>query len=192
MISHIAGKILYRGVAALVIDVGGVGYNVHVSGEFLGVTREGDSVSVWIHTAMRDSSLDLYGFKDREDLYFFEQLISVSGIGPKSALQILALASVATLKSAILSRDPTCLTKISGIGKKTAQKIIFELQDKIEGTFSSTSPMPTQSDSDAIEVLQTLGYTTTSAREALQKVGENITRTGDRVKEALKQLNSSS
>ncbi len=191
MISRLTGKVIYRGLTALIIDVHGVGYNVHASGELLSTSHENALVSVWIHTAMRDSSIDLYGFKDRDDLGFFEQLISVSGIGPKSALGILSLAPVATLKSAILSRDPNYLTKVSGIGKKTAQKIVFELQDKIDGTFSSTRTPPTQSDSDALEALQTLGYTTTSAREALQKVGENVTKTGDRIKEALKQLNSS-
>ena len=191
MISRISGIAVYIGETSLIIDVSGVGYMIHAGEELLSAYREGAKATLWIHTAMRDSSIDLYGFKNRADLAFFEKLISVSGIGPKSALAILALAPIATLSRAIVSKDAVYLTKISGIGKKTAQKIVFELQDKIEYDVSTTSPTDMQGDSDAIEALQTLGYTPSSAREALQKVGENVTRTGDRVKEALKLLSTS-
>lgn len=191
MISRLTGTAIYVGEASLIVDVHGVGYNVHVSKELLSEQHGGTQMTLWIHTAMRDSSIDLYGFENQDDLHFFEKLISVSGIGPKSALAILALAPVATLKSAIISRDASYLTKVSGIGKKTAEKIVFELQDKIDNTLAMNSTVGIKYDADAFEALQTLGYTASSAREALQKVEDTVTDTGDRIKTALRLLGSS-
>ena len=191
MISRLKGTVVHIRNASLVVDVGGIGYLVHASPELVSKTSEGVNLTLWIHTAMRDSSIDLYGFIDLADLGFFEKLISVSGIGPKSALAILTLAPVTTLKSAIFSRDALYLTKVSGIGKKTAEKIVFELQDKIEHDFSIASSASRTDDADAIEALQTLGYTPSSAREALQKVSETTVGTSKRIKEALKLLGSS-
>lgn len=191
MISHLAGTALYVGESSLIVDIHGVGYSVHAASELLSKQHVGSPITLWIYTAMRDSSIDLYGFKDRSDLHFFEKLISVSGIGPKSALAILALAPVATLKSAIVSRNASYLTKVSGIGKKTAEKIVFELQDKIEDALSLNSTTGIKYDSDALEALQTLGYSASSAREALQKVEDTVTDTGARIKTALRLLGSS-
>jgi Holliday junction DNA helicase RuvA len=126
----------------------------------------------------------LYGFLDRQELEFFEMLINVSGIGPKGALSILSVASIETLKKAIGTGDTIYLTKISGIGKKTAEKIVIELRDKIEVDKTGTS---LQGELDALEALKSLGYSQNEAREALKKISP-LTDTNTKIREALKIL----
>ena len=113
---------------------------------------------------MREDVLDLYGFLDHRELEFFEMLISVSGIGPKGALSILGITSIETLRKAISTGDTSYLTKVSGIGKKTAEKIIIELRDKIGEEKGGSS---LQGELDALEALKSLGYSQNEAREAL-------------------------
>ncbi|MCE9548799.1 Holliday junction branch migration protein RuvA, partial [Candidatus Nomurabacteria bacterium] len=129
-------------------------------------------------------AFDLYGFLDRQELEFFEMLINVSGIGPKGALSILGVASIETLKKAINTNDTSYLTKISGIGKKTAEKIIIELRDKVG---KDTEGNSLQGELDALEALKSLGYSQNEAREALKKVSTEE-NTNTRIREALKIL----
>ena len=133
---------------------------------------------------MREDALDLYGFLDRKELEFFEMLIGVSGIGPRSALAILGITSTDTLRKAIGTNDTNYLTKISGIGKKTAEKIIIELRDKIGEEKEGSS---LQEELDALEALKSLGYSQNQAREALKKVESNID-TNAKIREALRIL----
>jgi Holliday junction DNA helicase RuvA len=133
---------------------------------------------------VREDALDLYGFLDREELEFFEMLINVSGIGPKGALSILGITSIETLRKAISIGDTSYLTKISGIGRKTAEKIVIELRDKI-GTELEGSSL--QVELDALEALKSLGYSAIEAREALKKVNSD-TDTNTKIREALKIL----
>ena len=123
----------------------------------------------------------------RSELELFEMLISISGIGPKSAIQIMGLAGVETLKKAISSEDVSYLTKVSGIGKKTAQKIVLELKDKL-GAGEAHHKGELREESDAVLALQSLGYSQGEAREALKEVGEKTKGAGARIKEALKIL----
>ena len=139
---------------------------------------------------VREDALDLYGFQNQTELEFFEMLISVSGIGPKGALGILNVAPVDHLKEAIAMGDTAALTKVSGIGSKSAQKIILELRDKLGGHESETGGTMLGDERDAIEGLVALGYAERSAREALKKVPPEIKGTGARIKGALKQLGS--
>lgn len=189
MISHLAGTVTYANGSFAIIDVSGVGYKVHATAQTLAVIHIGEKLTLWTYLAVRESALDLYGFLEYEELGFFEKLLLVSGIGPKSALAIMGLAPVATLSSAILSRDPAYLTKISGIGKKTAQKIILELHDKLTN-IGAFSPRIAQGDTDILLALESLGYSSPSAREAVQKLPDTIQGTNDRLKEALKLLGS--
>ena len=192
MIGSLKGKIVLKTEKFLILETTGVGYKVNVSSETLSKVnalqlRSGQNdtlVSFWIHTHVREDILDLYGFLERQELEFFEMLISVSGIGPKGALTILGITSIETLRKAIGTGDTSYLTKISGIGKKTAEKIVIELRDKISEEKSGAS---LQGELDALEALKSLGYSQNEAREALKKVFPN-TDTNAKIREALKIL----
>lgn len=192
MIGSLKGKIILKTEKFLILETTGVGYKVNVSSETLSKVnalqlRSGQNdtlVSFWIHTHVREDILDLYGFLERQELEFFEMLISVSGIGPKGALTILGITSIETLRKAISTGDISYLTKISGIGKKTAEKIVIELRDKISEEKSGTS---LQGELDALEALKSLGYSQNEVREALKKVFPN-TDTNAKIREALKIL----
>ena len=190
MIAHLSGTVLFAGDRFVVIETSGVGYKVRVATDTLQALRKiaDKKASLWIYTSVREDALDLYGFQNQTELEFFEMLISVSGIGPKGALGILNVAPVDHLKEAIAMGDTAALTKVSGIGSKSAQKIILELRDKLGGHESETGSTMLGDERDAIEGLVALGYAERSAREALKKVSADIKGTGARIKNALKQL----
>lgn len=188
MIRRIAGKVVDVGSNTITVDCHGVGYKLFLTPTLALRQKKGEEVTFWTHLVVREDKLDLYGFEKKEELDFFELLITISGIGPKSALGILSLATLDTLFEAISTGEVALLTKVAGIGKKNAQKIVVELKDKIGDqnfdTTRSNSP-----EIDAIEALKTLGYQERVAREALQQVEKTITDTGERIKAALKILN---
>ena len=186
MISQLTGQISFIALNHIVLNVNGVGYKVFVSNETLGSAREDSTMTLWTHLAVRENAMDLYGFSEKSDLNFFELLLTISGIGPKSALGILNTASAETLRSAISSGDTSYLTKVSGIGSKSAQKIVLELQDKIGKIEGGARGV--REEVDAVEALKSLGYSAREASDALKKVDKEITGTGGRVKEALKIL----
>lgn len=185
MIGSIKGKIIFKTDKFLIVETGGVGYKISVSPNALSKSfKINEEIFLWTYTHVREDALDLFGFLERKELEFFEMLISVSGIGPKSALVILSVASIEILKKAINADDISYLTKISGIGRKTAEKIVIELRDKIgkEKTEGSL-----QYELDALEALKSLGYTQSEAREALKKVSVD-SDTNAKIREALKIL----
>lgn len=186
MIGSINGKIIFKNLKYIIVDVGGVGYKISVSLETLSENSKiGDEIFLWIHTIVREDALDLYGFVDPKELEFFEMLISVSGIGPKSGLAILGVANMETLKKAIATSDTSYLTKISGIGRKTAEKIVIELRDKMG---EENKDISLQGEMDALEALKALGYSQNEARDALkQTISKDI---NSKIKEALKILGS--
>jgi len=190
MIGQLTGKIIYQAERYIILDVAGVGYKVFISAETLKtLTAKNDqlsAISFWTHLVVREDVLDLYGFVNKQELEFFELLIAISGIGPKSALGILSLAPPATLEKAIAAGDSSYLTKVSGIGRKSAEKIIVELRDKIGSLETDGDSL--DSEGDAVEALQSLGYTLREAREALKRVDASVADTGDKIKAALKFL----
>src|SRR3989344_4807077 len=135
MIAHLSGTLLFRGTRYVIVDVSGVGYKLFTSLETLKTlpAKISEPIKLFTHLYVRETALELYGFASMAELEFFEQLIGISGIGPKSALGILSVAPLDSLKHAIASGETTYLTKISGIGKKIAEKIIVELRDKLGG-----------------------------------------------------------
>jgi len=189
MIAQLRGTILDQDLNSVVLNAGGVGYLVFISPDTSQKLTEmvSHDVVLFTHLSVRENALDLYGFLDREELSFFEMLISISGIGPKSGLAILSIVDVATLKEAIRSGDSSYLTKVSGIGKKIAQKIVLELNDKIEA-LAGESLLVLKEDIDTLEALKSLGYSTIEARETLKQIPSKITGTQKRIKEALKLL----
>lgn len=189
MIAHLEGNIIYQTDKFLVIDVAGVGYKVWVTTETAASYSQGDAASFWIYTAVRETSIDLFAFNTTDEMSFFTLLLDVSGIGPKSALSILSLAPIDTLKKAIATGDTSYLNKVSGIGRKTAEKIVVELRDKLQSFKSADGEVNNLRDEgDVIEALKTLGYSQIEARRALKEIPTSIEGTNDRIKRALQIL----
>jgi len=186
MIGFIEGKIEFSTDKYTVVDVNGVGYKVYISTSvFKNLPETGNKVKLFTHLYVREDILSLYGFLDKSDLEFFELLISISGIGPRGAMNILSVASVETLKKAIINEESSILTKVSGIGTKIAEKIILELKSKVSGEYLDKKG---GASGEAIDALVSLGYRLQEAREALKKIPESVEEVGDKVKHALKIL----
>ena len=178
MIGRLTGQ--FGGIAAensLVVDVGGVGYVVRVPLAVLEPLSKHSTVgtlgqlSLYIHTAVREDAIDLYGFPTEAELGFFKQLMGVSGIGPKTALGIFDKAEVVGLQRAIRSGDMATLTNAFGITKKLAERLIVELRDKIKMELSQERPVAGASnDGEVIEALMALGYSASESRAALKPV----------------------
>src|SRR3989344_3999734 len=188
MIGKLSGQLAYRSAKFIILETGGVGYRVFISDETLRQlpTILGAELALWTHLAVRENALDLYGFAARAELEFFELLLSVSGVGPKSALAILSLAPPETLTKAITASDSAYLTRVSGIGRKSAEKIIIELRDKVVGLGGGGGVW--EQESEALKAPQPLGYGAREAREALKQVDPTLTDLGDKVRAALKLL----
>jgi Holliday junction DNA helicase RuvA len=189
MISRLAGTLIALDLKAAVIDVGGVGYRVYVGGESIEnlAGKIGDSVSLFTYLAVRENSLDLYGFKNQETLDMFEMLLTVSGIGPKSALGILSVASEHTIREAILTEDTSYLTKVSGVGKKNAEKIVLELKGKFKDSVSVGERKDVTKEALVIDALKSLGFDEKEARDAVKNMDKESTAE-EMIKAALKQM----
>ncbi len=187
MIAHLIGKILFRGSRYVIVDVLGTGYKIFMSSEGLKSMRTGEEVRIFTHLHVRENALELYGFGTMAELEFFEMLIGISGIGPKSAIGILSVAPLDILKRAIGAGDAVHLIKVSGIGRKIAEKVIVELRDKLAG---GSEVSVSNDDADALDALTSLGYREREAREALHKVSESADTLDKKIKAALKILGS--
>lgn len=168
MIGKLCGTIESVGPREILIMVGGVGYILHMGASSLASLHESSNKEVCFFTylAVRENSLDLYGFATEREKELFMLLIGVSGIGPKSAIGILSVTDVATLEKAVLTQDASYLTKVSGVGKKNAEKIVLELKDKISGT-TDTGDTSLTTEGEALEALLALGYSQREAKDAL-------------------------
>ena len=187
MIGHLEGTVTALRPGYAILSCGGVGYQVAATKETLARLPHGARASLWTYLAVRETALDLYGFSSEDDQRFFELLLTVSAIGPKSALAILDIAAVETLRSAIVRGKAEYLTNVSGIGKKTAEKIIVELKDKV-GLAAEGGAGAMRGDEEALEAMRALGYTPAEARDALRKVPDTFQTGTDRLREALKIL----
>ena len=194
---HMIGKLTGRfdgstPEGAALVAVGGVGYLVRVPLATLEELRSRTGeVSLFIHTVVRDDALDLYGFNTESELAFFKQLTSVSGVGPKTALGVLNVSDIATLRRGIARGDATMLTKVFGIGKKSAERIVVELRDKLSGEDAGDSGGTGEDDSEVIEALIALGYSASESRKALKAVAPETAGVHNRVAQALRQLGGS-
>lgn len=186
MIGKLKGSVDLVGNGYILVDVGGVGYKVAISHLLLSEKKAGDDIVLYTHTHVREDQLSLFGFETNEKLSFFELLIGVSGVGPKAALNIMSAAPTEALKESISKQDPSLLNSVSGIGKKTAEKIVIDLRNKM-GAVSEGNIFENSTETDEIlSALEGLGYKTAEVRSVLGKLkGEN---TEDRIKEALKLL----
>lgn len=186
MIRYLEGSILSLSEDSLVVVVQGLGYKVATTTDTLRTLSLGDDVSLHTHLAVRETALDLYGFTNLQELSLFELLLGVSGVGPKSALSVLSAASREVLQRAIHEQNAQHLIKVGGIGKKTAEKIVLELKDKIH--MVGENPGHITGNDDALEALKAMGYTLQEARDALKQVPSTISEGSERLREALKSL----
>ncbi len=176
MISHLRGKLVHKSPTEIVIDVNGVGYLVHIPlSTFEKLGHADGQVSILTYMNVREDALQLFGFATEAERDLFKLLISVSGIGPKMAQGILSGLTPVELREAILTGNLAALTSISGVGRKTAERIVLELKSKlgkIEFSESFTIPTSTQlkSRSEALVALMSLGYSRSSAEQALRIV----------------------
>ncbi|MFH0988283.1 MAG: Holliday junction branch migration protein RuvA [Parcubacteria group bacterium] len=188
MIAYLKGAVKLKGSNFLILENQGVGYKIFTPTESLLKAKEGAEVEFYIYQHIREDMNQLYGFSSYDALEFFELLISVSGVGPKTALNVFGVANIADLKSAIGRGNAALLKKVSGIGAKTAERLVVELKNKISGGPVGKTDDELSSDADAIDALVSLGYEDRLARETLRNVDESIREPGARVKEALKML----
>ena len=143
------------------------------------------TVKLFSYMNVRENGIELYGFSSEEELSYFEMLISVSGVGPKSALAILDVAPIKELSAAIKEGRPDLLTRASGIGRKTAERVIIELRTKVQSVHSGIVVEQMETDADLVEALSNLGYRREDARAAVAKVDPNVTGLEARLKAAL-------
>lgn len=199
MIAYLKGILVHKNQDSIIIDVNGVGYKVFTSPYSLGSDIDiGSTIKVYTHFYVRENIQDLYGFLTMEELKMFEQLLTVSGVGPKAAISLISVISPSDFALSVLSENIENLTKAPGIGKKTAQRIIFELKDKIK---KEHKDLPVSKDNfnvniktddnkaqEAITALIMLGYTSQEAKKAVGKVFDANSTVEQLIKDALKQM----
>ncbi len=184
MIGSVNGVV--RGLVrdSIVVEVNGVGYRASVPVSILAKIKEGDAIFLWTHLAVRENSQDLYGFESKEDLAWFELLLTVSGIGPKSALSIMNAVDTKTLERSIAGNNPGALSTAFGVGKKTAEKIVLELKEKVGAVDSGDRT--SGADGDVVDALVGLGYSAREAREAVRAISKDVVETEARIREAIR------
>ncbi len=199
MIAFVKGTLEYINEDKAVIDVNGIGMNVIVSTKTIAeLPMTGNEVKLYTYTALREDSISLYGFLSRDELSLFKKLISVNGIGPKGGLALLSAISCEDLKFAILSGDVKLISSAPGIGKKTAERVILDLKDKISYDIehidleirrsNETSVEGSDIQKEAVRALTALGYSAAEAQKAVKNVQDTDTDVESILKEALKYL----
>ncbi len=196
MIASLRGKIIFKSIDRVIVEAQGVGYDVAVSVPTVETLSQTEDVFLHIHTALRENALELYGFKTQEEKSLFEMLLTVAGIGPRTSLLILSGMPPDGLRQAILEGDSRKLTTIPGIGKKSAERIILELKEKMLKLAATSLPLNGQDaeqslENDLISSLTYLGYPERTAVQAARKVlngGRCDLQLSQAVKMALKEL----
>ena len=189
MIAMLTGTVAEKVSDVVVLDVKGVGYGLLVPAEDYGHLLAGDPAKLYVYEHIRENSHDLYGFTQLDTKVLFEKLLDVNGVGPKMALNILSIGSVAQVLAAIAGGDVKFLQSASGVGKRVAERVVIELKDKV-GLSSDAAdvllarPGANQKD-EAVQALTALGYSTEDAAQALASVPKDL-KTEERVKQALK------
>lgn len=190
MIAALTGRLEGRSTDSVVINVAGVSFLVRVPAS---TAREcgniGDTLALYTHLYVREDALNLYGFRSAAERDFFERLLGVSGVGPKVALSLLSALPPADLEQAIAAGNVESLTRIPGVGKKTAARLILELKGKLDLLQAVFGPPPTTADSDVLAALTNLGYPLAAAQQAVQSLpGDPSLATGEKIRLALRYL----
>lgn len=190
MIASVSGVLKQKSDRSCIVEVGGIGFKVFVSATSLVALPEiGGEVDLLtsLHIREREGTLELYGFLDEGERRLFELLLDVQGVGPRGALAILSAATVDELERAIASGDERLLTRVSGIGRKKAQKVLLELRERYEG-LALVSGESAEETLDLLDALRGMGYSEREVRDALRKIPKEATTAEDRMREALKFL----
>lgn len=189
MIAHVFGKVAEKFINSVIIDVGGVGYEVQVPLGDYDKAVLNEEVKFYTYHHIREQSQDLFGFSSLASKKLFELLITVQGVGPKAALAILSLGDGELVRNAIAHSDSSFVAKASGVGKKSAERVVVDLSDKVglPTHYGSSAPVQTEinTSDEALEALIALGYTLSDASKALESVPTDLS-TSARVKQALK------
>jgi Holliday junction DNA helicase RuvA len=173
MIASIQGNVIRFGDDYLVVDAGGIGYQVYVSTHIFDGLRLGEQISLLTQLIVREDSMTLFGFRDQDELGLFQELIRVNGVGPRLALETLSTHSPDVIKRAVLNKQEEIFSQVAGIGKKTAQKIILSLEDRISFEDQLLYSSETIGINDEVqEALLSLGYSVLEAQAALQTIPE--------------------
>lgn len=186
MIASLRGKVVQKRANSLVVEMNGVGYKVICPLSVLESARVDGEIFLNTYTHVREDILALYGFLTADDLALFEQLISVSGVGPKAAVNILSAASSEKVRSSIQRQDPGILFSVSGIGKKTAEKIVVELKNKLGATGDLYAP--SSETDDLYQALSDLGFKSNEISTAISKIPENLESTEEKLKFVLRAI----
>lgn len=191
MIAHLSGAVAEKFLNSVIIDVAGVGYEVAVTTLDFDTLNLGDTTKIYTYHHIREQSEELFGFSSLAGKRLFELLISVQGIGPKAAMSILSLAPAEDVRNALANADASFISKAAGVGKKSAERAIVDLKDKVgfpsrygRPAEDAKSPVKTPAD-EALEALIALGFTLSDATNALSEVNPALP-TADRVRAALK------
>ena len=184
MIARLTGTISELEDKAVIVDAGGVGYRVAVLGSLLSRLKKDAEITLQIHHHVTDSSEALYGFATKEDLKHFELLLTAPSVGARTALSILDAAPPKTLAQAVAEKDVKILTKVSGVGKKTAERILVELQGKMKDVVVVGPSGDVQT--EAVSALVNLGFTKEQARHFMDKLPKKVKTVEEAVKHALK------
>jgi len=193
LFEYIRGKIEDVFLDKIIGDVNGIGYRINSSLVSASQVRKGDLETIYTFLVVREDEINLYGFKTRDELTMFQKLLSVSKVGPKVAAAILSMYNTNTLGQFILSNNINAISKVSGVGKKTAERIILELKDKIEVSDSyeeiQIENIATENNKgeEVVEALLTLGYTKYEINKALDGLSDDLS-TEDMIKQALRRL----
>ena len=187
MIAHIHGIIAEKFIDSIIVDVHGVGYEVQVAASDYDALTLHDEVKLYTHHHVREQAEDLYGFSSLAGKRLFELLITVQGVGPKAALAILSLGQAEIVRSAIAHGDSAYIQHASGIGKKTAERVVVDLKDKVgaPGSYQAGITAPLIGNDDALDALMTLGFPLATATEMLHGVDADLS-VDERIKQALK------
>ena len=191
MLHYLIGKLIQKRENYFILEIGGFGLQVFTSVNILkDLPGANEEVKVFTHMHIREDAWDIYGFSKQSELDFFTKLLSVNGVGPKTALNILNVDTADRLMAAINEGRVDLLTKASGIGKKTSERVVVELRGKFAMIGSEGLTGLMESDSDIVDVLCNLGYTKEQARKAISKIDSKAESIEDRIKSALKILKS--
>ncbi|MBI2591748.1 MAG: Holliday junction branch migration protein RuvA [Candidatus Brennerbacteria bacterium] len=189
MFYSITGKLASKKENFAVVETGGIGFKVFTTTRVLeALPSVGQTTHFFCSLCVREDRLDLYGFLTEQELRFFELFNSVAGIGPKTALGLLSIDKIENIAAAISENRPDLLTRVSGVGRKTAERVILELKNKVSSLGASGIIERQETDADVEETLVNLGYQRKAARDALSKLPPEKQKLEERVKEALKIL----
>lgn len=181
MIAYLSGTVISKQDRTIILNVSGTGYLIHVPRGLKEKTTEGEKLELYIHTNVREDDISLYGFGSKDEWQFFKLLLTVSGVGPKSALEILTMP-MPRVKTAIAKKDSALLSTIPGIGKKTSERIIVDLQGKVKEELMEDGTASAPIREDIMQALVSLGYNRAQVAQGLKKIPQELEREEEIIK----------